>query len=318
MPFEINAVQEGGLEITEIKNTSNSSRIQIIPSAGALWHGWWINHKSGGKNLIKGYANADDLQKNLKDSYRSAKLSPFACRIPQGKYTYQGREYEFVNKFSDGNAIHGLLAGRPFQQVESVKQDDAASLSYKFEYRHDDNGYPFDYDCTVTYTLHDNNKVTLDTLIENISEEAIPIVDGWHPYFTTGSKVNDCLLQFHANELVEFDEQLIPTGKLLPYDGFVQQKKIGETELDHSFMLDKNAPQPKCTFTDPASGLAIKVYPSEHYPILQLYIPPDRKSIAIETLSGAPNAFNNGIGLVLLNPGEKKTFSVTFEAIIEG
>jgi aldose 1-epimerase len=46
---------------------------------------------------------------------------------------------------------------------------------------------------------------------------------------------------------------------------------------------------------------------------LQLYIPPSRRSIAIETLSGAPDAFNNGIGLILLDPGTSRQFSVTYE-----
>lgn len=316
MSFEINTVNDKGFNITEIKDVHNASSIRIIPSAGALWNGWTVKHKNGDINLINGYATADDLQQNLTDSYKSAKLSPFACRIPQGKYTYQGKEYEFAHKFSDGSAIHGLLAGKPFSQINAETHEDYGRVSFKFEYRQDDSGYPFDYDCTVTYTLHANHKVTLDTLIENRSEDTIPVVDGWHPYFTTGNSVDNCFLQFYANRLVEFDDHLIPTGKLLPFDTFWEAKKIEQMALDHSFLLDENAPQPRCTFSDPKQGIALRVYPSEHYPVLQLYIPPDRLSIAIETLSGAPNAFNNGIGLVLLSPGEKRQFSVTYEAVL--
>lgn len=315
MAFKVIQFEKDGLSVTEIRDTAKDSAIHILPASGALWHGWWINHQGSPRNLINGYENGQDVRQHLRVSHKSAKLSPFACRIPQGKYSYQGKEYEFVNKFSDGSAIHGLLVDKPFGEVSIDEQHDHGAVSLQYEYRHDDGGYPFDYDCRVKYTLAEDGKVTIDTRIKNVCSEDIPVVDGWHPYFTTGSQVDDCLLQFYANQLVEFDEHLIPTGKLLPYDAFWQEKKIGQTELDHSFLLDQRAPQPRCSFSDPASNITIRVYPTESYPVLQLYIPPDRQSLAIETLSGAPNAFNNGIGLILLSPGEEKLFSATYEAV---
>ncbi|HEX5555873.1 MAG TPA: aldose 1-epimerase [Chitinophagaceae bacterium] len=314
MSFSFSQAQQDGLDITTIENTANGTRIQILPSAGALWHGWLLNSPEGDINLINHYQGGADLKANLPDSYRSAKLSPFACRIPEGKYTYEGRAYEFATKFSDGNAIHGLLFNKIFQPVEQKQEERQASARFHYRYRQDDPGYPFDYDCTITYTLHDDNRVGLETIVKNVSEQTIPMVDGWHPYFTTGSVVDDCQLQFYARQQVEFDDKLIPTGKFLPYDRFWQEQRIGDTELDNAFMLDQDAPQPKCTFVDPRKKIQLHIYPSDHYPVLQLYIPPNRRSIAIETLSGAPDAFNNGIGLVLLSPGETRTFLVTYAA----
>jgi aldose 1-epimerase len=48
------------------------------------------------------------------------------------------------------------------------------------------------------------------------------------------------------------------------------------------------------------------------YPFIQLYIPDNRKTIAIENLSSAPDAFNNGIGLIHLEPKELKYFQTKF------
>lgn len=313
MAFEMNRSVENGLDIVELKNTTNNSKIQILPAVGALWHGWIINKNSREINLIDHYADASDLAANLKDSHKSANMSPFACRIPEGKYTFQGKEYEFVNKFKDGSAIHGLLVDKPFKQGAVQKEENKISCTFDYQYRQADAGYPFDYDCSVIYTLHDDNRVTLETVVKNVSDTTIPIVDGWHPYFTTGTKVNECLLQFFSKEIVEFDEQLIPTGNLLPFRQYETGRKLGETELDNAFIVDQKAAQPKCTFTDPVQNIKIHFYPSDGYPILQIYTPPHRKSIAIETLSGAPDAFNNGIGLVLLEPQEGKKFSVTYE-----
>jgi aldose 1-epimerase len=48
---------------------------------------------------------------------------------------------------------------------------------------------------------------------------------------------------------------------------------------------------------------------------LQIYTPEDRKSIAIENLSSAPDAFNNGMGLLVLEPGETKMFTTTYQIV---
>jgi len=40
------------------------------------------------------------------------------------------------------------------------------------------------------------------------------------------------------------------------------------------------------------------------YNFLQVYTPPHRKSIAIEPMTCAPNAFNNEQGLIILAPFE--------------
>ena len=48
----------------------------------------------------------------------------------------------------------------------------------------------------------------------------------------------------------------------------------------------------------------LTIEPSPAYPYLQLYTPDHRGSIAIENLSGAPNCFNNKMGLHILQPQE--------------
>lgn len=314
MPFTVQRLHSNGLDISEIKSTTGLSRIQILPSYGALWHGWIIGDGKGEINLINHYQNKNLIDEDLSVSYRGAKLSPFACRIPDGKYSFQGKEYEFAKKFSDGSAIHGLMYNQPFVQKEMHQDIDKASVSFYAAYSKNDPGYPFDYGCTITYILQNDNRVTVETRIKNTGKETMPLVDGWHPYFTTGSKVDTCYLMFSADQIVEFDKKLIPTGRLLPYNTFLKDRAIGEIDLDNSFILNKRLPQPKCTFTDKQKKIKLSVFPSESYPVIQLYIPPDRQSIAIESLSGAPDAFNNGIGLILLKPHEEQFFSVSYQA----
>jgi Galactose mutarotase and related enzymes len=55
--------------------------------------------------------------------------------------------------------------------------------------------------------------------------------------------------------------------------------------------------------------------PNENYPYLQVYTPPHRQSIAIENLSAAPDVFNNRMGLIELEPGERIGFSCSYEFV---
>ncbi len=138
-------------------------------------------------------------------------------------------------------------------------------------------------------------------------------MDGWHPYFTTGTPVDRLELQFSSTSIVEFDEKLIPTGKVLPYQEFKQGKSMNGVELDNSFLLDFDAAQPLCTLTDPEKRIRIAFYPERSYPVLQVYTPPHRNSIAIENLTGAPNAFNNGMGLVTVEAGHSVLFRTSLQ-----
>jgi aldose 1-epimerase len=51
------------------------------------------------------------------------------------------------------------------------------------------------------------------------------------------------------------------------------------------------------------------------YNFLQVFIPPLRHCVALEPMTCAPDAFNNGMGLARLEPGEmlKGSFGVSFE-----
>ena len=65
------------------------------------------------------------------------------------------------------------------------------------------------------------------------------------------------------------------------------------------------------------AGKSITVKPTHNYPYLQLYTPDDRKSIAIENLSGAPNAFNNKIGLHIVKPQDKIVFETGYQIAVK-
>ncbi|RYG06261.1 MAG: aldose 1-epimerase [Chitinophagaceae bacterium] len=312
MKFAIERYSEKGFQLIRLTDNNSGTYAVLIPANGALLHEFVIMQDGRPQNIIDNYKDATELESFIDLSYKSAKMSPFACRIANGKWTYETAELEFGKKFRDGNAIHGLLFNKPFRITEELADETGAAISLRYHYNREDNGYPFDYVCEIRYVLQAQNVLRLETTITNLDDDAIPLVDGWHPYFTLGGKVNDWIFQLASDTMLEFDERLIPTGDEVEEHAFHNPVVIGETSIDNCFVLSA-APGSACAvIQNPANGLTLSIFASEAYPYLQVFTPDHRQSIAIENLSGAPDAFNNGIGLTTLEPRRSKTFNAWY------
>ena len=313
MSFSISRVTENDLSLVRLQDNATNTIITVLPDYGALLHGFEIPLQGSQYNIIDNYSGKEDLLKNLELSYKSSKLSPFVCRIPGGKYELEGQVFEISKKFIDGSAIHGLLYDKPFKILSEFADDHKASLSLRYHYKEDDPGYPFNYVCEVRYTLHTLQRLQVETTILNLEEFDIPIADGWHPYFTLGGTVNDYELQFMSGTMLEFNDKLIPTGKYIAEPTFNSPSRLGTRQLDNCFMLQVQEGLPCCVLRNPQNRLTLSFYTDTGYSYLQIYTPDHRKSIAIENLSGAPDCFNNGMGLMLLPPRRSETFHIWYQ-----
>lgn len=313
MSFSIDRYKENDLSLVRLQDKSTDTIVCILPEYGAMLHAFEVPFNGGRYNIIDNYASKAVLDAEYTTSYKSAKLSPFACRIPDGKYEFLQQTFEFAKKFKDGSAIHGLLFNKPFNITDEFADDNRATLLLRYQYKNEDKGYPHNYGCEVKYTLHPNRVLQVETIVRNLGNEDIPMVDGWHPYFQLGGSINDCELQFNSHQLLEFNDKLIPTGQLLEEPSFLQPALLGNRELDNCFLLDVQEQAPCCVLHHPANKLTLSIFSNAGYPYLQIYTPPHRNSIAIENLSGAPDAFNNGMGLMVLNPAQAASFNVWYQ-----
>ena len=311
MKFQVKAFEENGITGIRLSEHSTGTSADVLPSHGMLLHAFNIPDNGTFFNIIDNYASADELDAFINLSYKSCKLSPFVCRIPGGKYSVNGKKYEVQKKFYDGSAIHGLLANVKFEITDTKVNNDSATITGRYEYRNEDPGYPFHYRCEVTYTLLQHQNLVVSTTVTNLGEAAIPMADGWHPYFRLGSKVDHCELQFNSSTMLEFDERLVPTGNKITFTQFRHPAPIGTLRLDNCFELQVNNNTPCCTLKDPA-GRTLSIFSDSRYPFLQIYLPDHRNSIALENLSGAPDCFNNKMGLLMLDRGQKEQFNVRY------
>ena len=311
--FSTDIIYKDGFQVAVLTDPDSGTSAEIIPACGGILHSFNVFHQNDSLNVIDQYESKDDFDQHVASKgFKSCKLSPFACRIKNATYQFDKTTYQ-IKKFLLGeNAIHGLIYDAKFSIAEQYANEENATLVLQYAYRGEDSGYPFFFDCIITYQLKKNNELVLRTEIINNDEKSIPVQDGWHPYFTLGKKIDELELTLCSLEQIIFDDKMIPTGELVSYQEFQQSKKIGPLFFDDCFRLDAAA-QPACVLKDVQNKIQVEIRPDKNYPWLQLYTPPHRQSIAIENLSAPPDTFNNKIDLRILLPGDKATFTTSYK-----
>jgi aldose 1-epimerase len=305
-----------GFETIVLKDLESNSFAAIIPSCGGILHSFNIWHNDAFVNVIDGYDSKEDFENNLTSKgFKSCKLSPFACRIKDAAYSFGENTYR-IDKFMLGpNALHGLLYDAAFTVIYQYANEEHAGVAVEYKYRGEHLGFPFDYDCVITYHLKKDSELLISTDIFNRGEVLMPIQDGWHPYFTFGKKIDRLELKFKSNEKLMFDNNMIPTGRIVPYEEFITLKKIGDTKFDDCFTVNHSGKQPLIVLKDPETNLQVEVWPEKTYPYVQFYTPDHRMSIAIENLSAPPDTFNNGINLIILPPDANTVFTTMYKIV---
>lgn len=311
MAFSVEINKNGIFPVILLANHAEKTSAEIY-AFGALLNCFSLN----GLNVIDGFSSPENAKEDITNGFKSARLSPFVCRLAGSKYSVNEEQYT-IDKFSLGDeAIHGLLYDAVFTITDYGADENAAIVTLQYDYTKTNEGYLFKYSCIVIYRLESKGKLSVETIVQNNAADAMPLCDGWHPYFTLGCKADELLMKINSNRMLEFNSRLLPTGKIIAYDKFQQPELIAGINLDNCFLLNEND-LPACTLRNNAFGLQLTILPEKSYPYLQLYIPPHRNSIAIENLSAAPDAFNNKMGLVMLQPGQSTSYKTTFKIIIE-
>ena len=286
-------------------------QVEIYPF-GALLNRFAIRQANGQwHNVIAAYSSPQNAQQTITQLFRSAKLSPFVCRLDNAQYSHQG-SLKTISKFLLGDsAIHGLLFDAPFQLQSSHSSTDSASITLAHTYRSEDSGYPFAYQIQVRYTLEANGKLHIRSQVRNLSDSVIPIADGWHPYFAVDGDMASWQLFIRSQQQLAFNNRMLPTGETIASNPFAQSAPIAQTELDNCFVLTPDFAQPAVILK--GERVQLSITPEASYPFVQAYTPPARDSIALENLSSAPDAFNNQIGLIQLAPQQTQEFVTVYQ-----
>ncbi len=291
-----------------LTNTETGEWATILPEYGGILRQLVLRKGDSRYTLINSPGSAQALLAD--ETYASALLYPFPSRVFQGIYRLDGEAYALpMNESMRYNAIHGLVHPKPFRVVRQEATPQHALLSILYEYDGDVPGYPFPFSLTITYTLSAQG-FTLAFEALNTSIKRSPAAFGWHPYFTLNNTATDDLtLTLPAHAMVLLDEHMIATGTQPVPDDRRGTFGLKEVELDTPWVADfgdgSNGPnEAKTVLHWPAEDVSLEITQSDSLKYIVVYTPSRRDSIAIEPQTANVNAFNNGEGLTILNPGE--------------
>lgn len=282
----------------ELRNPLSGNGFSIVPAAGANV----LDIKFGNQSILDGHQTPEELESGKWG--KSTILFPFPNRLDGGKYNWLGKEYVFpVNNAATGNAIHGFVREEAFEPEFVFLGQDLASIRCYFDYTGERESYPFPFSLELEFTIHDSGKFELQVEVMNLHRTAIPIGFGWHPYFRLANRADLHQLKLPACEKVDINDRMIPTGGRTPFPDFQSLRKVEDTFLDNCFQYGKPSGYYQLTLEGEGQTLSMKANAAE-FPFFQVFTPPHRESIALEPMSCNVDVFNNGQGLVRLEPEE--------------
>jgi len=209
----------------------------------------------------------------------------YANRIDGGGFRLDGRHH-CLPSASNGVHIHGGPQGfhKRIWNAAPLTRAGAAALRLTLRSADGDMGYPGTLDVEVVYALDDSDALTLEYTARTDRPTHVNLTQ--HAYWNLGGAASgDVLghtLQISARRVLETDDRLIPTGRLIEVKGsaldFLSPHPVGSRidrlpkGYDHCYALDGfPAPEPflAARLAHPPSWRVMEVFTTE--PGVQLY-----------------------------------------------
>ncbi|MDB5156554.1 MAG: aldose 1-epimerase [Mucilaginibacter sp.] len=270
----------------QLYQLKNKAGMQVaVTNYGAYLVGAWVPNRAG--DLTSVIVGFDTIQGLLKqECYYGAVVGRYANRIAGGKFTLDGKEYNLA--INNGpNSLHGGEDNFSLK-VWDAEQTDARTVVLTLFSAEMEEGYPGNLKVKVTYTLTDDNTLTI--AYEATTDKTTIINLTNHAYFNLNGEGNgdilDHVLQINANSYTPINENMIPSGEIAtvkgtPFD-FNEPEKIGTrinldneqlknaNGYDHNFVLNRHEYNtPVSTVIGNKTGIKMEVFTDQ--PGMQLY-----------------------------------------------
>ena len=284
-----------------LTNPESGETLYVIPEYGGIIRKMTLQ-KEGHFHKIIDCGDTDEqiLRDNL--AYPSAHLFPWANRVRDGKYAFQGVHYQLpINETPLNNAIHGLVAFEQFEVIQAETNEQEAILTIKYAYEGEEKNYPFPFNLEIKHTFSSDDGLVMTYTIRNTGKTNMPMVLGWHPYFKIDDEnADDWQISIPTKHKYLSDEQMIP--KAQEAVDLKEMTAIEDSRLDNVFRVESVIRSTIQLFS-PTKKMTLNVWQDAQKGQFQysvIYIPPTRDRIAIEPMTGNTDAFNSDDGLIIL------------------
>lgn len=238
-------------------------------------------------------------------------LIPWPNRLADGRYEFGGRAFQVpLTEPDKHNALHGFARWMTWTVVKSEPARAVLGLTM-----YPRTGYPFTLGVEIEYRLLPDS-VSVVTTARNLGRAPLPYANGFHPYVSVGTpSIDGCVLELPARTYVQTDERQIPTGEAgvdgTAYD-FRSPRAIAGDRLDTAFtgLQAGGDGRARVRLSAADGSRSVAVWMDESYGYVMAYTgdtladePRRRRSLGVEPMTAAPNAFQTGLGLQVLEPG---------------
>jgi aldose 1-epimerase len=263
----------------------------VVSEAGGGARSWTVD----GVELLASF------ESGTRDAAFAGKpLMPWPNRLRDGRYTFEGREHHVaITETETRTALHGLTLSSRWRAARTAPH--AITLTHELR---DRDGYPFALDLAVAYEL-DAGGIVVTLQATNAGAGRAPFGAGLPPYLRVGG---DVTLRVAAHTRVPVDDRLLPSGP--PEEvtdtelDFRDARRLGDRQLDVCFG-DVERGGAGAASVELGGERRVVVWMDDAFPFVQVYTA--RGAIAVEPMTCAPDAFNSGTGLLVLEPGASFT-----------
>lgn len=309
---------------TEITIAFDNQRAVLSPWGASLRRYFLV--EAGGReiDIVWGYSGGGQKKGGQGDV-----LIPFPGRIAEGRYSFNGEVFQLERNDKEGpNAIHGFVRMLPWQVVRAEASCVLFDISLEAE-QYGSRGYPFSLAIRVTYFLDDKG-LSCSFEVRNTGTRQAPVGVGFHPYFTVGSAlIDEAEARIPGAGFLEFNDKLVPTGKVLPAAGTEWDcrdfRRIDDKRFNHCYvqLIRDTEGLATASLRHAGSGRVIDVTMDRSFSAIVVYTgdaiaDAPRRAFAIEPMTCASDAFNHpDWGLKRLSPGENFSGRYTIRHRIE-
>ena len=221
-----------------ILKNRNGMEISTI-NYGGIITSWKTKDRDGNyQDIVLGFDNLSEYESE--SPYFGAIIGRYGNRIAKGKFTLNDENYNLAVN-NDENHLHGGIKGfdKVVWDTREVVDDSTASLVLSYLSDDMEEGYPGNLKAQVTYTLDNNDKLSVK--YEAVTDKITIINLTQHSYFNLSADFNKNILDhdilINADSFLPVDSTLIPTGEIrnvgdTPFD-FRSPKNVGE-EINNS------------------------------------------------------------------------------------
>ncbi len=286
-----------GIEVVRLSDESRKTEVFIVPSIGNNAYEMRVNGKAIFWSPYKTLKELAEKPVQLGNPL----LAPWANRLDGDAYFAGNRKFilnpELKNFRYDGNhkPIHGLLVyAAEWKVIRLAGGNDSAAVTSRLEFwRRPDwmAQFPFAHAIEMTYRLK-GGSLEVETRIENLSAEPMPLSLGYHTYYQVQDSPRDeWRVHVAAKERILVSEQLLPTGERSAANLSDQQPLAGY-KLDDGFTSLVRDAAGRSEFWVQGKVQKIKVILGPKFDVAVVFAPPGRDFICIEPMAGTTNAFN--------------------------